>query len=596
MNLLQAFAGLASLVAPTAGMVNTAKDQHHMNRDFIGEAIWIFGLDGVSIFNPDGSENLKTIDPKDICHEVVGYRGNPEARLLCSFYDVVSDGKKYVWAAVTRGIPKIDILDIDTGDIVGSFSTCMNPTQLEYHPLREEIWVRCTELHPNATTPSYMDVFSTASPSVSIDTEIFFSSNYRSPGSPASKGYIVVDNSLGDVGYITDRDQPYIFKIDLSTKKIIDKFDLPLAYGGIDAVYSRMNKHIFVRADVCCTCGFEGADNPDCGRYSPDLVNVTTGNQAGQTNVPGVCFYRCHGFGADTIGVYEFDTTTETIVGSHLMKEGFTGDPYPSPDGKFIVMIGRNGGTTVRVLKTGLTSAKSTIFSDLVLDFNSTGNEDDSIFSDLAFVERNGKNMIIFVAGPENRAAIVDVDDIANPTYVNLANGESTARYQKMREVEWAVGTDYVWVSGDGAKQVYIIDVMKKALVRTIDGVSTRKMISVVNFAKMNAAKMQQDMVDAAIAASYAQMKVPEEDTIAADAATEGSKKEGTTNSIESEAAPQTKVVDDNDVDPVGIIGLALGVCALIVGTMNVYVMSSMKNQISSNKDDLVSLGSKDIA
>ncbi len=37
--------------------------------------------------------------------------------------------------------------------------------------------------------------------------------------------------------------------------------------------------------------------------------------------------------GIDTIGVYEFDTVSETVVTTHLMAEGFGGDPYPSPDG-----------------------------------------------------------------------------------------------------------------------------------------------------------------------------------------------------------------------------------------------------------------------
>ena len=59
--------------------------------------------------------------------------------MSCSFYDVVSDGKKYVWGAVSRGVPKIDVFDIDTGATVGSFETCNTPRDIEYHPLRDEI-------------------------------------------------------------------------------------------------------------------------------------------------------------------------------------------------------------------------------------------------------------------------------------------------------------------------------------------------------------------------------------------------------------------------------------------------------------------------
>ena len=49
-------------------------------------------------------------------------------------------------------------------------------------------------------------------------------------------------------------------------------------------------------------------------------------------NVSGMCG-RCDGSAADTIGVVEFDTNQDQIVGTHLMKEGFGGDPFASPDG-----------------------------------------------------------------------------------------------------------------------------------------------------------------------------------------------------------------------------------------------------------------------
>jgi len=590
MNLTKAIAGLALFAFPAAcstdvrSLQNTAKEQqHHANRNFVGNSVWVFGGDGVTIFNPDGSEKKKEIAANDICHEVIGYRGNPEAQTICSFYDVISDGKKYVWAAVTRGVAKIDILDIDTGDVVGSFETCTNPTQLEYHPLREEIWVRCSELHPNSETPTYMDVFSASSPSVSIETDVFFSSTFESGGSPASKGYTVVDNSLGDVGYITDRDQPYIFKLDLSTKKVIDKFDLPLAYGGVDAAYSRVNKHIYVRSDVCCTCGFEGADALECpGRYTPELVNVTTGNQAGQNNVLGACFWRCHGYGADTLGVYEFDTTTDTIVGSHLMKEGFTGDPFPSPDGKYIVMIGRNGGSTIRVLKPGAASEKSTLLYDLELKFNNTGNEDEDVFSDFAFVDLPDKNLLVFASGTENKAAIIDLSDVENPVYVVLKDdGESTARWGSSRDIEWAVGTHYVWIGGDDADEIYVLDVMKKELVRTITEKSSSKILSVVNFEKMNAAKRQQEMIDATIA-SYVSGDSSSEEGVSENNLFNG----GSSND------------NDNNIDNVGIIGLVIGCVSLVVGAVNIYAISGMKNQKQRGRDDddAVSLGSKDVA
>jgi hypothetical protein len=56
-------------------------------------------------------------------------------------------------------------------------------------------------------------------------------------------------------------------------------------------------------------------------------------HDSGET-VMGVCGSSCEGKdGIDTIGVYEFDTATDTIVATHQMVEGVGGDPYPSPDG-----------------------------------------------------------------------------------------------------------------------------------------------------------------------------------------------------------------------------------------------------------------------
>lgn len=57
-------------------------------------------------------------------------------------------------------------------------------------------------------------------------------------------------------------------------------------------------------------------------------------NDRGMSDMNGVCGGSCAGVsGIDTIGVYEFDTVSETVISTHVMKEGFGGDPYPSPDG-----------------------------------------------------------------------------------------------------------------------------------------------------------------------------------------------------------------------------------------------------------------------
>ena len=92
-----------------------------------GPNLWLFWSDGLKVYSPDGNEELKSTPPEDICHNVTGYSDG--FVLSCSFYDVASNGGKYVWATLSRGVTKIDVLDIDSGTTVDSFE----------HAIRQEI-------------------------------------------------------------------------------------------------------------------------------------------------------------------------------------------------------------------------------------------------------------------------------------------------------------------------------------------------------------------------------------------------------------------------------------------------------------------------
>jgi len=562
MNLSKALLLFCSLAAPTTGSVNTQADRFHEMSSgggevFLGNSLWVFGDTGIHMYNPDGSRLLNSVEPKDICHMTAGYSGEDAASLSCSFYDIVSDGKKYVWAAVSRGVPKVDILDIDTGAVVGSFETsCDSPRQLEYHALRDEIWVRCSDVDDDST-PSYLDVFSASSPSVDIQTNILPQSN----SSMSSRGYSVIDHTLGDVGYTTDRNMPFLFKMDLSDKVVTDQIELPNAHGGYEVAYSQANGHIFVRSTVCCTCGFEGADNGvDCGRYGADNVTITTGPFAGSENISGQCG-RCDGMvGVDTLGVYEVDTATDTIVGNHLMQEGYGGDPFPSPDGKHIVLIAKNGGTSVRILRTGEPGQKSTVYADLELGFDNVDLEDEDIFNDYAFIERGGKSFIIFVAGTENKMAIVDMTtSVPEVDYLTLSQGNLTS-YRERRQVEWAVGTDYVWVDGTAAEphEIYVVDFMKGVIVRTITGVATTKMVSVNNYERLNQMEMQ---------SRYSQTM---------------------------SAASGESTTSDSGSNVVAVVGLILGVIALAIGAMNFVFLN--KILAATKGDSSIKTGNEDVS
>ena len=239
--------------------------------------MWLFSSDGVYIYSPDGNEQRVHIPKELVCEDEATFTG--KSYQYCRFHDVVSDGKKYVWAATSRMDSSITLFDIDTGALVGNFKSCTSPHDLEFHPLRDEVWVRCHDIDTNSTDPTHLDVFSASNPSGEIQTNILVGERALQEGL-GSSGYSVISPELGDVGYITDDSNPSLFAIDLSTKNVIDTIQLPPAinHGLYEASFSPVNKHMYVRALMCCTCGSEDSDKERCRGES--LVSPTTGKSA----------------------------------------------------------------------------------------------------------------------------------------------------------------------------------------------------------------------------------------------------------------------------------------------------------------------------
>lgn len=243
----------------------------HYSKRHLGATphMWMFGSDGVQIYSADGSELVKEIPASKTCHDVPSSTGDVISR--CRFSDAVSDGKKYVWSTISRGLPKMEVFSIDTGDLVGSFTTCGNPGDLDYHPLRDEMWIHCSQF--SDTEQSHMDVISTLSPSIPLTTSITMHDNTNIRAS----GRTTVHGSLGDVGYSTVYGEPNLYKIDLSERRVLETINLstdPKLYGYFDMAYSQKNGHIFLQSQVCCTCGFEGADALECDRYGSQNITV----------------------------------------------------------------------------------------------------------------------------------------------------------------------------------------------------------------------------------------------------------------------------------------------------------------------------------
>ena len=93
---------------------------------------------------------------------------------------------------------------------------------------------------------------------------------------------------------------------------------------------------------------------------------------------------------------------------------------------------------------------------------------------DIAFVYKDGKTLAIFPSNTEQKVAIVELttsdltSDAITISYVTFDENTfipGRSPHDRFRQVEWAVGTNYVWVNDSSLKEIYIIDVMEKEVV-----------------------------------------------------------------------------------------------------------------------------------
>lgn len=395
--------------------------------------MWVFTNEGVTIYSNDGREVKKKVG-KD-----VGVAGDA--------YEVQSDGHRYVWAANTGD--RVDVFDIDTGDYAGYVPSCGNPAmELRYLPTRQEMWLRCAR--PSDDEVGHIDVFSTNS----------LSSNHEGITLPGSYNYgwgLEAHSTLGNYAYVSPYAADYMFQIDLSSKEIITNYSFPEGVASsYDMTYSPTNRHIFGKARVCCSCGFAGADNEQCPARGVRPVIVTNGPNASPVPQNGTCGGSCEGTAADTIGTFEFDTISKTFVANHNGVAGNGATPLISGDGQHIVLATHDGGETVRVLKAGANGYPSTVAADIPVNFG--GDYGRETVSDIAFIRDDNRNFLVIAGWGNNEVVIVDIDADFRMHKLRLSdNPEPTADGQ--RNVEWAVGSDYVWIGGPQAGEIYIVKI-----------------------------------------------------------------------------------------------------------------------------------------
>jgi len=540
----QVFIGALSLLS-TEG-VQHQSDVYYHETPVLGPSMWHFGPDGLTIYAPNG-DVLKTHRKKTLCKEYTDRQGvvNDD----CGYFTMASDGHKYVWATVTAGGSAVQAFDIDTGDYAGSLETCGTPIDMEYHTARDEMFIRCAAAEGSEDNAGEIDVFSSATLSSDLPM-VKFNATGR------VYGRLAVHSSLGPIGYSLAYNKNYITEIDLSTKEVVDRFEIPDAYGGYDTTYSPVNQHLYFRSRVCCSCDMDdgnGGDVDTCG-YGGSNVIVTTGPSKSPDPQMGICSGGCEGSPADTIGVVEFDTVNNVFVDSHniMLGTGWGADVVSSPDGRWIVLFGNDGGQNVRVMeagKNGESSGKSV--RDIAVDFEG-GLPGSIVVADVAFIQDENREIMIVGANSDNNIVLADLN--SGETFkFNMAPGAFESSGGGLRNLEWAVGTDYVWVDGDDAKAVYILTIPggidSVSVERQLSDVGAGNMVFVNNYERLRAANAAAEAA-AAISAS----------NLAASAAIGGGSASASSSNL------------------LGIIGIVLGFIGFVAGIGALVLVMGQKN------------------
>lgn len=217
------------------------------------------------------------------------------------------------------------------------------------------------------------------------------------------------------------------------------------------------------------------------------------------------------------------------------------------------------------------------------------------MFNDFAFIQDKDRNIFVLSSYAENKVALIDLS-LSSPTasYITFKTGNSTATAS--RQVEWARGTDYVWISGAAENELYVLDIAKKQLVTTVKDVHTTYLLSVTNFERLGL----WNMINSGSSGGRGDSTTPEE--------------------LQRLAGVGGANNKDDGPDAVAIAAIVLAAVAILVGVANLVQTrsnsSSSNNRTNNNNNnnsaphppthrvttiakgsaqDEVSLGSKDV-
>mmetsp|Transcript_19021 Transcript_19021/g.45658 ORF Transcript_19021/g.45658 Transcript_19021/m.45658 type:complete len:657 (+) Transcript_19021:460-2430(+) len=560
-------------------------------------AMWVFAQDGVHIFSPDGAELLVRHDEDTACHAVLDPWSPPgTVQDDCWAMDPVHDGENYVFVGNNNWVEDgfVDVYSMWTGTRIASVPVCTLPYHMEYAPGRRELWVSCwlrpqDENSSNETDRGTIEVIQTqalGAPPAQISTRGWDQHVHSD---------VVVDASIPNKAYELSMESDTIYEIDSGSKAVRDEVKVQKTVGTYEHAFSPKNKHIFLRTYVCCACGeFKDTREP-CEDYmeeSPVLVEY--GPSAGNETQPGTCGKFCKGSLADVNGIWEFDTKTNTHVAQHFAAAGATGaKPFASPLGEYVLIGGGDGGDAVKVLRAGKNGEASAEVGIIELGFGA--DEGTHALSDISFIKGDSRNIAVFTSTLNNHIVIADLGgfDSATPDKPHKTSGVDLDLFDEPREdvsvkhdirgisirqVAWAAGTDYVWVSSPMTGQVHIIElgpgVEDARVVRTLDDIDmARHFLWVASF-RENALESQAREVALAEKAREDALEASLANLARENALTTQQVDDGQEQFAASSRAELAGVVDNMEGDTttaknLGITGVVLGAVAILVSVIN---------------------------
>jgi len=466
-------------------------------------SMWVLGTNGVYIFSTDGTQELHHMPAADMCP-----LNSRSGVVECGFREVISDGERNVWATDSSD-DTLKVFSIEKGMLAASLPTCNFPWDLDYNPLRQEMWVQCwspDDESEGGTDTGHLDVYSTSS--ITTDFEQVISGVLKDHG----HGTVILDSTLPNTAYAATLDQEELFEIDLNTKSVVANYTVPFVSGVFRMNYSHANKHLYIRAYVCCSCGVEGADVETCStRGTPRNVDVVTGpNQ--MTNVTGTCGHGCEGTPADSIGVYEFDTVSKNFITSHNSPSKNGAQAFVSTNGRFVFLLGNDGGNKISVLEAINNGSPSPEINVITTGFDTDGAYDGDVgISDVVFIENGKYNIAVIASTVANFVVVVEMGPIADGTFKSKdhqhtiwleedKDKDSTSGHGRgaRRNCAYA-GGNYLWCNASAEDKVQVIKLSPKLsnsrVTQTIMEVPSRLVVHVENENTIAAEKMTRGLI-----------------------------------------------------------------------------------------------------